>query len=61
MRLEHPGYQTRSLMGSDAKKIEPAIQAHKSADSEGVVVHYARMCRLRLTEEVELAGVLYCG
>ncbi|MNN98675.1 hypothetical protein D3C81_2181220 [compost metagenome] len=47
MRLENPGYQTRSLMGSDTEKIEPAKQAHKSADSEVVVVLYARTCRLR--------------
>ncbi|OPK07315.1 hypothetical protein BZ163_27185 [Pseudomonas sp. VI4.1] len=48
MRLEEPGYQTRSLMGSDAEKIKPAKQAHKSANSEVVVVPYARTCRLRL-------------
>jgi hypothetical protein len=46
MRLENPGYQTRSLKSSDTEKIEPAKQAHKSADSEVVVVPYARMRRL---------------
>jgi hypothetical protein len=35
---------------SDAETIEAGIQAHKSADSEGLVVLCARMCRLRLTE-----------
>ena len=46
------GYQTRSLMFSDAETIEAAPQAHKPADSGVVVVPYARMRRLRLSGDV---------
>ena len=52
------GYQTRSLIFSDAETIEAAPQAHKPADSGVVVVPYARMRRLRLSGDVVLAGSL---
>jgi hypothetical protein len=47
------GYQTRSLIFSDAETIEAGTQAHKPADSGVVVVPYARMRRLRLSGDVD--------
>ena len=46
MRLEIPGYQTRSLIFSDPRTIKAACQAHKPADSGVVVGNDARRCSL---------------
>jgi hypothetical protein len=46
MRLEIPGYQTRSLFFSDPETIKPAPQTHKPADSGVVVGNGARRCSL---------------
>ncbi len=46
MRLEIPGYQTRSLFFSDPETIKPACQTHKPADSGAVVGNDARRCSL---------------
>ena len=46
MRLEIPGYQTRSLIFSDPRTIKAACQTHKPADSGVVVGNDARRCSL---------------
>jgi hypothetical protein len=46
MRLETPGYQTRSLFFSDRETIKPEPKAHKPADSGAVVGNDARRCSL---------------
>jgi hypothetical protein len=47
MRLEDPGYQTRSLFFSDRPTIEPGPKAHKPADSGVPVGNDARRCSFR--------------
>jgi hypothetical protein len=46
MRLDIPGYQTRSLFFSDPGTIKPAPQTHKPADSVLRVGGGARRCSL---------------
>lgn len=47
MRLDNPGYQTRSLIFSDRPTIEPGPKAHKPADSGVPVGNDARRCSFR--------------